>query len=910
MSETTTTPPAGGTAAPEVARWRRVLSETLLGGRYALIIPLIGAILVITFPFWSGDAYWINQLELIAVYAMVVSGVNLSFGYAGEVQFGQVFMFAIGAYVTMILAVKDIDQIIPLLIIGGLVSTAVGFFIAMPALRIGGWSLAMASFFLVITIPDFTQIFQGPTGGGNGLVGIPSPHLFGVTVGTNGLFEFAIVVAIIWLVAYRNLVTSRYGVIFRILRESPVQARSLGFSSIRLKVLAYTLGALPAGIAGCLFGFISLIITPSDFNINLAIGIVAASVLGGVESVYGAILGAAVLQLGPEESVSFASAAPIVYGGFLIAAAVLLRGGISGLSRLGAVRVARWLVGERVGGATVTAHGSLSAHGEHTDDVPVEHLALRDLVGELTGRRLAVDSVAKAFGGVRALRGVTLAAEPGQVTALIGSNGSGKTTLLNVICGYITADDGTVTLDTPLSGLAPHKIAMQGVGRTFQTPSIPRGVSVADVVASGRFHVDQRGVPACIVRSAGYRRSRRADRLEALEMLDVVGLTSIADEEASSQPLGNRRLIELARALCGRPGLLLLDEPASGLSDEEVDKLGKVVQAAAAAGSTVVVIEHNFGFVGRISDIVHVLHLGELIASGSATEVSADPRVIESYLGDTSTEPSDGQRAAARVVVGQPVTAGEEALLNVRDVESGYGDLQVLRGVSVSLVPGAVEVILGRNGVGKTTLLSTICGQIKMWEGSIALDGKEIGRRPAYRRAGSGLALVQEGKRIFRNRTIMENVVLGTRTLKLSRAERRELCHSVLEQFPVLRDRATERAGGLSGGQQQMLAIATALAARPRVLLLDEPSAGLAPAIVSEVFQKIRTLADEGMAILLVEQLAQQALKIADHVTVMDDGRVTHTGPPADFHDLRELQEAYFGASGDAPGPLPAGATQ
>jgi len=910
MSEATAQAPK--TAVPVTAGWRRVLSETLLGGRYALLIPLIGAILLITFPFWSGDAYWINQLSLIAVYAMVVSGVNLSFGYAGEVQFGQVFMFAIGAYVTMILAVHDIDQIIPLLIIGGVVAAVVGFLVALPALRIGGWSLAMASFFLVITIPDFTQIFQGPTGGDNGLVGIPSPHLFGVTVGTNGLFEFAVVVAIIWLVAYRNLVTSRYGVIFRILRESPVQARSLGFSSMRLKVLAYTLGALPAGIAGCLFGFISLIITPTDFNINLAIGIVAASVLGGVESVYGAILGAAVLQLGPEESVSFASAAPIVYGGFLIGAAVLLRGGISGLSRVGAVRVSRWLVGDQKGGAAITVHGSLSEHGEHTEDAPAEHHALRELIGEVNGRELEVESVSKAFGGVKALRGVTLAADPGKVTALIGSNGSGKTTLLNVICGYIAADQGTVTLDTPLTGLAPHKIAMRGVGRTFQTPSIPRGVSVADVVASGRFHVDQRGVPACIARTVGYRRSRRADRLEALEMLDVVGLASIADEEASSQPLGNRRLIELARALCGRPGVLLLDEPASGLSDEEVQKLGKVVQAAAAAGCTVVLIEHNFGFVGRISDVVHVLHLGELIASGPAAEVSADPRVIESYLGETSTEPTDGQRAAARVVVREPAMAGEEAgraLLEVRDVESGYGDLQVLRGVSVSLYPGAVEVILGRNGVGKTTLLSTICGQIKMWDGSIALDGNEIGRQPAYRRAGKGLALVQEGKRIFRNRTIMENVVLGTRTLKVSRAERRELCQSVLEQFPVLRDRAAERAGGLSGGQQQMLAIATALASRPRVLLLDEPSAGLAPAIVIEVFQKIRTLADEGMAVLLVEQLAQQALKIADHVTVMDDGRAIRTGSPAEFHDLRELQEAYFGASGDAPGPLPAGAT-
>ncbi len=681
------TPPAAGLPA-----WRRVASETLLGGRYSLLIPLLGAVLLLLFPWWSGDQYWIRELSLIAVLTMVISGVNLSFGYAGEVQFGQVFMFAVGSYVTMILATKGFNEIIPLLIIGGIAAAAVGFVVALPALRIGGWSLAMASFFLVITLPDFIQIFQSSTGGANGLIGIPAPNFFGKALGTNGLFEATLIPAILWLACYRNLVTSRYGVIFRILRESPVQARSLGFSTMRLKVLAYTLGAAPAGIAGCLYGYISLIIAPTNFDINLAIGIVAASVLGGVESVYGAILGAVILQLGPEESTSFAQYAPIAYGGFLIAAAVLLRSGVGGLGRIAAVRASRMLVGDPSHGRAVTAHGSLSAHGDESDAVAVEHHKLGEMLGTLAGKTLAVESVSKSFGGVKALRDVTLSAEPGRVTALIGSNGSGKTTLLNVICGYIAADAGAVKFGDALTGLAPHKIALHGVGRTFQTPSIPRGVSVADVVASGRFQIDNSGVLKSILRLPSYRRSRAADRRDAVELLELVGLAGIADEEASSQPLGNRRLIELARALCGRPGLLLLDEPASGLSEEEVDRLGEVVQAAARAGATVVLIEHNFGFVTRVSETVHVLHLGQLIASGLAAAVSADPRVIESYLGESQSAeqpPAPAPRAPQPATADLASAAAEHpVLLEVLDLESGYGDLQVLRGVSAGAAPG------------------------------------------------------------------------------------------------------------------------------------------------------------------------------------------------------------------------------
>jgi branched-chain amino acid transport system permease protein len=894
MATVTDTKPQTSGASP---KWRRGLAEFLLGRRASLLVPCILAAALILFPYWSGSGYWMAEIPLILCLAMVVSGVNLSFGFAGELQLGQVFMFAVGAYIPMILAVRgETSDIVLLMAIGGLVAVAVGVVVALPSLRIGGWSLAMASFFLVITIPDLTSIFIKYTGGLNGLSGIPNPTLFGTNLSAKGLFEVTAIVTVIWFACYRNLVTSRYGVVFRILRESPVLTKSLGFSTLRLKTRLYALGALPAGIAGCLYGFLTLVLEPTTYGLALGIGTVAASLFGGTESVYGVFFGAAVLQLGPEKSASFASYAPVVYGGFLIVAAIFLRGGISRLGKLGLVRVAGLVDPEissrpRSVGDESGAISRLAGRHVASEAAPKGTTAL----AQINGKHLEVSDVDMAFGGVKALKGVSLAAAPGEVTALIGSNGSGKTTLLNVICGYARPQGGSVTLDgAEILRRKPHQIARMGIGRTFQTPTIPRGVSVRDAVASGRYANDHVGFLPTILRLPRLWRAQRADTREAMALLDLVGLRDVADVEATSLPLGTRRLVEVVRSLCSEPGVVLLDEPASGLNEEEVERLAQIVTRLKDAGATVVVIEHNFRFISRISQTVHVLHLGELIASGTADEIAEHRQVIESYLGEPSADRSrEGAQVGPESIL-RPERP-HEPLLVVDSLESGYGDLKVLRGVSLKVPAGSIEVVLGRNGVGKTTLLSNLAGLLPTWKGSASLAGKAVGRTPPYRRAALGIVLVQEGKRIFRQRTVWQNVMLGTYSLKLTRKERDALCNEVLSNFPMLTGRLAERAGGLSGGQQQMLAIAQALAARPKVLLLDEPSAGLAPTIVDELFGRLRSFADDGLSILLVEQLAEKAIAIADHVTVLDAGQVVAEGLPEEFHDSSKLEAAYFG---------------
>lgn len=238
----------------------------------------------------------------------------------------------------------------------------------------------------------------------------------------------------------------------------------------------------------------------------------------------------------------------------------------------------------------------------------------------------------------------------------------------------------------------------------------------------------------------------------------------------------------------------------------------------------------------------------------------------------------------------------------IEGVTSGYGDLEVLHDISLELREGTIEALLGRNGVGKTTLLSTLTGLIPAWRGTVRLDGEDVTHKSAYSRVRRGLCLVQEGKRVFHGLTVFQNLMVGCHHRRLGRKERSEECTALIEQFPLLHGREDQRAGALSGGQQQMLAIAQALAAKPRILLLDEPSAGLAPSIVEDVLNHVATLRDAGLTILLVEQLAEQAVAIADHVTVMDNGEIAHAGLPAEFASRARLEEAYFGVKGD-PGP-------
>jgi branched-chain amino acid transport system permease protein len=559
-----------------------------------------------------------RQLILICFLCLLISALNLSYGFAGELSFASPAFYALGAYVTVIVTAHWVNDIALCIAVGAVGGLLLGTLSGIPGLRLGGWMLAVSSFFLILLIPDVVSITKKWTGGYEGANGIPLPSLFGHALSNNGYLAFIVIVTSAWLILFRNLVKSRVGDSLSVLRESPVLASSLGISVYRTKLQVYAISGIPATIAGALFAYLDGFVAPQTFGLTLAITVLAGSVLGGSRSVYGAIVGATLLQLGPNSSTAFGKYALVSYGVFLIAMAVVLPTGAAGLANLGIKKLRARL--KRSGSAVEAPTAPSGA------------------LPTLPGKTLVIDNVSKAFGGNAALTDVSFTANPGEIVALIGPNGSGKTTLLNIVSGYYKVDHGSVLVGTrKISGMAPSRVAHAGVARTFQTPLIAP-LTVRQNVAVARARHAPVSIVETMLRLPRYWRAVRSDRKTVDSMLGALGLMGSADDEAQALPLGTRRLLELGRALAVEPSVLLLDEVASGLDDEEVTGLSRMIREVAASGGTVVLVEHNFALVKELADRVVVLSQGRVVVADTPEVISRHPEVLHHYLGQTAAE--------------------------------------------------------------------------------------------------------------------------------------------------------------------------------------------------------------------------------------------------------------------------------
>ena len=507
--------------------------------------------------------------------------------------------------------------------------------------------------------------------------------------------------------------------------------------------------------------------------------------------------------------------------------------------------------------------------------------------------RLSCSGVTVRFGGLVAVNDADLTVPPATIVGLVGPNGAGKSTLFGVLSGLIKPTQGTVLLDgKDVTHARPQVRAAGGLARTFQHPELFTGLTVREhlVLAYRAKHTKGR-VLSDLFTLGALRRASRAENSTVDELLEFVGLGGSADRSAMGLPLGMARLVELGRALAASPTVLLLDEPSSGLDTAETDAFEAVLQRIAQdRGISILLVEHDVELVMRLSSTVNVLDFGSMIAAGTPEEVQANPAVRAAYLGEevanSEATESAAEPVASRInlaVVNEtgdaaPAAAVDGPLLVADNLCVHYGDALALENVSFSLGAGKALAVLGANGAGKSTLARAASGLVACHSGSLTFAGENISSWAPHRIRRAGLVHLPEGRGIFRALSVLDNLRMASGTLS-SRKERNDSVNLALEIFPVLGQRRGQIAGLLSGGEQQMLSLARALATSPQLIIADEMSLGLAPKMVDLVFDGLGRAREAGITVIMIEQYVHRALAFADECLVLQRGSIAWQGP-------------------------------
>ncbi|MET0277767.1 MAG: branched-chain amino acid ABC transporter ATP-binding protein/permease, partial [Pseudorhodoplanes sp.] len=777
-----------------------------------------------------GEGYTHFILALVALTTITGVGLNILVGLTGQVSLGHVGFYSIGAYTSAILTLHGVSFWIAFPV-AGVIAGIVGALLSLPALRVTGPYLAMVTIAFAFIVEHGTIEWRSMTGGQNGLMGIVPPSIGSHVFTERDVAIMAVLCAGLAMAFFHRLAGSAWGKGMIAVRDAEVAARSVGLNPVIVKTVSFALSAVLTGLAGAMFAPLLMFVAPSNFPFSQSILFLLAVIVGGAGWTLGPVVGAAISVVLPEILSGLAEYRLLFFGGLLL--------------------VVLWLAPDGVIGTVAKLWRRIDPRNARMGGF--------DLKGFLTPkspRPLEVRDVGISFGGIRAATGVSFDARPGQVTSVIGPNGAGKTTVLNIVGGFYRADTGSVRLgDTDLSAAPAWQVARAGIARTYQTTKLFGTLSVLDNVLIAL----RRGRLGVMLME-----SEAAEEQAAAEaLLAFVGYFGPLATPADDLPHVDRRLVEIARALACRPDVLLLDEPAAGLMRADKDALSKLLRQIADLGISVILVEHDMTLVMGISDHIVVLDAGTVIAQGTPGEVRHNPRVLKAYLG------GGDMRERPRRAVFEP---SADAILSAVNLTAGYGAAPVVEDVTFDVRPGEMVAMLGANGAGKSTIMRALSGLMRPVGGNIVLDNRSVSALEAYRIARSGLALVPEGRQVFGELDVRDNLVLGA--FSRDKVDLDREIEALLDRFPRLRERLSSRAGLLSGGEQQMLAIARGLMANPRVLLLDEPSLGLAPAMINELFDILAELRDEGVTILLVDQMAALALTVVDRGYVLESGRI------------------------------------
>jgi branched-chain amino acid transport system ATP-binding protein len=488
-----------------------------------------------------------------------------------------------------------------------------------------------------------------------------------------------------------------------------------------------------------------------------------------------------------------------------------------------------------------------------------------------TAPLLEVSCLTKRFGGLVAVRDIGFSIRPGEILGLIGPNGSGKSTVMRLVMGIERPNAGSIKLaGTEIAGWPTHRIARSGIGIVFQHSRPLRRQTVLENIKLAL-------LPDSLWRLAAEPHVEQRAR----EIAERVGLGAVIGRRPPTLPFADLRRLEMAKALARDPRVVLIDEPFAGLTLAEVATFSELIDGFRRDGHAVLLVDHNVKSVAALVDRVLAMYLGERIAEGTADEVMRDETVRRVYIGG-KIEAHPRTELDAK---------GGEALLEVRGVDVLYGKAQALQQVSIHVNAGEFVSVVGLNGAGKTTLFNAISGLVP-FAGDIHFAGATLrGRTPAQVARG-GVVQCPETRELFVDLTVRENLDLGGQHLA-SEAIRRAQLGWLFELFPILNERQGQKAGTLSGGEQQMLAIARALMMQPKLLILDEPTLGLAPVILEQLSKALTRLRETTpITVLLGEQNVTFALPHADRVYVLEHARIVWEGDPSRFAE--EMGTGYL----------------
>jgi branched-chain amino acid transport system permease protein len=600
-----------------------------------IAIIVLGLAFLFIFRETGPSNYQIGVLMRCMILMIVTIGLNILIGHAGLVSLGQAALYGLGAYVAAWLAVKQGVPFLPAVVAGIAATALMGAVLAYPTVRVRGVYLAVITIAFGLVFENILKEWLSVTGGTQGLIGIPRGDVFGISL-TRPIYFWVVSGCLVFaFVVQYNIIYSRYGRAMRATSQSENAARALGINLAGTRTLAFVISAGFAGLAGGLYTFLNLFVNYETFTFFHSISFLLMVILGGMGSLAGPIIGTSALTYVAEILQDLKEWQIFAYGALLLLVMFVMPSGITGT------------LGHIYSRIFTASRGRTSGVWPNRD-VPITRI-LRPATAK-TDVTLTTEGLTLKFGGLTAVDDVRLKVRPGTVHALIGPNGAGKSSLLNLISGFYTPTSGHISFfGESIAGKPSHVLARLGIARTFQNTELFGQMTVEQNVLSG-FNTHYRSTLAeTLLRLPRFAREERDFKEQTRELLNFVGLSDYAEEQARNLPFGHQRRLEIARALALKPRLLLLDEPAAGLTHGEIEGLKALIRLLADCGVTVILVEHHVDMVMTVSDHVTVLDYGRVIADGTAAQVQDDPAVVEAYFG------------AAGKTLGVPAEGGELA---------------------------------------------------------------------------------------------------------------------------------------------------------------------------------------------------------------------------------------------------------